>query len=346
MELTIQEIFSVTFSHDYFKNGQTPYFDFRPTPITQKKLKNFHIFTNLLTNEFRLAVGLRKPTDEIVNELRGLGDLHFLILNNHGYLVNYTNLPLIDRIVEIIYLSTGVEGHKIQDVEPVSGSQIIDLLPLNFGIDVEEFNFVELKDKDGEVLQSFDVSAEGFTKLNLSLHGYDEGYFELWSDSELLKKFFATAIDLPEKCIGLLQISGNDVCQMLEDIGESELAEITAEFAAKDCYLEYEIALPAQRKIEIKSLKVDGKGLVDFEEPYEKLMAGTVKLNVFRSTKPIRIKAEFDEPLELIVEYSNLHSEQINEMNIKLPSPDVKRIQTQQLDNDETVYLAPTLVYV
>jgi hypothetical protein len=132
---------------------------------------------------------------------------------------------------------------------------------------------------------------------------------------------------------------------MLEKI-EDELATCVVQFEAKACYWEYEIVVSDQRKIEVHSMKVDGKNFLEFEDPYDGKLAGSIDIKVFRSLKKQKLVLETGERMELIVEYSNLHSDRKSEMKVKLPVPDTKRIRTERTENGLDVFIAPTLVYI
>lgn len=343
MDLFLKEFLNIKLSHDYFKNGISPYFELTPTNTTRRTLKNFNIFRKLLTNQFSLSVGVRKENAQIIDEIRGLKDLNFLLINKHSYFFNYTNLRPFDRMEEILYLSIGEEGHQEQQNITTQNDHIIQLRGLVFNQRFEEAGIIEIKNTSQEVLLRFDVTSSEVNQQNINLNPFGEGYYEIWVDNNLIERFYATDGDFPEKCIGVLHIKGNDVCNLLEN---EEVVTGSIEFNSKECFWEYEIALSDQRKIEIHDLRIDGKEILEFQPVYDSLLADKVALKVFRSKLSKKIYEEMDRQMELILEYSNLHSERKSELTIKLPAPDVTRIHTQNTEDGGAISVAPTLVYI
>jgi hypothetical protein len=227
----------------------------------------------------------------------------------------------------------------------ISNDHIISLSPFLISFELNDSKLIEVKNAEKEVVLNLEINPLESSKIDINLKPYGEGYYELWADGELVQKVFVSSIDFPEKCIGVLHMSSNDVCEMIESI-EDNVASYQVKFKAKPCFWEYRVALSQHRKIEIHSMNIDGKGFLDFEDAFDIKLAGTLDLKVFRSSETKKLVSAMAENMELVIEYSNLHSDRKSEMKITLPVPSLKEVQTEKTEDGLEAVIAPTLIYI
>lgn len=343
MDFKLVDFFQIQVDHDYFKEGICPYFDLIPSIDSTRKLKNFNIFRKLLTNKFSFHIGLRDFENEISEAARGLSHLTFFLTNKHEYLVNYTNLRLLDRDLEILYLSTSESESPLTLGHAANSQDIVALRPLRFSFETEDAKKVQVKTEDGKIIVAHEPQNSGKQLTDINLKQFGEARYEIWVDDEKAVTFFAFGQELPRNCIGVINISMNDVLDMLS---EGKKAAFYIGFEAKSCVWEYEIALAGQSKIEIDELAITkGQDLSFVQSRVEELPNGVEK-KIFTATEERKLVAEMEDHPELVVKYHNLHSDRKLELTKMLPVPDVKRIQQKVTADGKIEHFAPTLVYI
>ena len=337
--MKFQHWLTLTIAHEYFENAKCPVFNFKPLASTQKVLKSYNIHTRKLENQYLAYVGL-DSNKAMWEELPTGSDLFFQLLNTDPYFDSYTEVPLATTKNTMLLLTNAAPSQPTPEQDTTLSTIHLPVQPLRFRIETpaSSTDSVVIKNRKGEELLN-KVAAKGQSSLAVNLESFGTGVYELWINEKLKSTFFSTSESLEEDCYGIVQLKINPI---VESLMKQNIPELTMHFAARKAYWQYAIVVPANKKITVHDMQIEGKGNTLYAGP-EKKSIGTEKASVFTSPNAMKLSQNIRGSPLLKMKYSNEFSDSTLELDIKMPIPKASAILPRKTEN---TFYAQTIIYV
>lgn len=329
--------------NNYFRNGICSSFYIIPFNSTGKKLKNYNILMDRKSNIFSFYIGMEnQEIFSIEKDCSGINDLYFQLISSDPAFANYTDLPVSNK-QQIFYLENSNTSTSLLHKDPfVSQKEILAIKPKIFNFQLQDgVKVLEVKTREGKIIesQSFEGNMQKSCLINL-IHQVD-GVYEIWVNDQLRETFFSSGEELAENCIAVIHLS---IENLIENYQDGMTYNIV--YNARSVFWQYQVVIPESRKIEVLDLSVDGISEENYEGPEKEVIIGNQTAQVFTSSIPVQLQYQLEANPLLHVTYSNDFSSRRNQLEIKLPNPEVAELKMYNQGKNEGSFFSSTIIYV
>lgn len=335
--MQLQHWLTVTIEHEYFKEGICPVFDLIPTALTHSVLKNYDIHIRKLANQYQVYVDI--ASSKAVGEALPTSDLFFQLIHTDPYFNSYTEVPL-DTSKDHLVLLKNANQPQSSEGNTLLSATYLPVQPLRFQVDTAANSKNQVIVKNSEGTEVFNqITTEKQSRLSINIEAFGSGLYELWIDKKLTNTFFGTSESLEEACYGILQLQMHPIIAAL---ATQRVPELTARFSARQTYWQYAVIVPADKKIVVHDMQVEGAENTLYSGPEEKKI-GTASARVFTSPNAIKLSQNIRGSPVLKMKYSNEFSAAVLELDVKMPLPKASAVLPQKTEN---AFYAQTIIYV
>ncbi|PHR46556.1 MAG: hypothetical protein COA32_10455 [Fluviicola sp.] len=330
--------------NNYFENGVCSAFDLIPFNSTSHQMNNYRILKKREKNTFSFYAGINSTESfEVDTHFNGLEDIYFQLINNDSLFFNYTDIPSISDN-ELYYFQNGINANKPEFFQKTQFVAQQDLI----GLRSKRFN-VNLTNEDKEVILEIKSNSEtvitktisGIKIYSLNLSQFDNGVYQLWVNDQLQETFFMSDQEVDQNCIGVVRLNVKEVIDQY-----SNNLDYTINFNARNVFWQYQVVVSKSRKIQVHDMNISGIKDEKYQGPVDQEIIGGQTAQVFITSSPLQLQNKLEQNPQLQVTYSNDFSNRKNQVEIKLPNPDVEQIKKYNQGENEGSFFSSTIVYV
>ncbi|WP_296382183.1 hypothetical protein [Winogradskyella sp.] len=336
--MDFQNWFVLKILHEYFDKEICSVFELLPMKFTQTVMKNHNILINKKENQYSGYVGSQLSTNSW-EELQMVDDLYFQLVNTDLNFNSYTDTPSNNEESNLLYLTNAL---VVDDEQDLSIDTYLTVQPLFFQVNIREGTQVNvvIKNSKGEVIFN-QMSQNNQVSLSVNISVFETGVYELWIDGELLKTFIGTSERIKNNCYGILHLKMESI---LEFLRTKNRPLFKVNFIAESAYWQYAIVVSKDKKITVDSLNIEDSNGKQYLGPKNENI-GNEEAYIFTSTKVEKIYQRARESPLLTMRYLNEFSDDLLELDIKMPTPEPSQIMIKKHGNENVKY-SQTIVYV
>ncbi len=343
MDVKLHQWLAVTIWHEYFDKKECPVFELKAIGSTARMMKNYDVSIRKYSNQFHAYAGV-KDTKNLWDELKGIDDLYFQMINTDVYFNSYTSLSKEKLSEDLLYITNPKVENRFQSSGLLEPEEYVVSKGLQFTIEViaDKNQKIQLKNSEGDwVYESNSPINQANCLINLK--GYITGIYELWIDEKKVHKLFVTNESIDQNCYGILHIQ---MAKIIVSLKENTIPAIEINFETKSTFWQYAIVIPEDKKITIQELKIEDTQQNKYVNEEEKQLAGGITAQIYTAPEAVKLKQNVNKNPILKLQYSNEFSDTVIELDKKMPTPQVSNIITKKKDNAENAYYSQTIVYV
>lgn len=328
--------FDVVLNHNYFYKGVFKSFVLLPFKESARAMKNYQIMQSKNDNQVTFFIADQEQT--LSENLKGLDNIYFQILNQDNLFFNYTNLPFLNE--NQLYYFENLEDGGLKTEHLATPSDLFEKFKKSFNLSLSIQNsLIEVKTLKG--ISVFSTNSNGVQNLPINLVSLEDGPYQLWINNELKKHIFLSDEELNQNCIGIINLN---IEQLLNNSNASKKLKIS--FDARSAYFEYQVVIPPNRKIDVKDMSIATPDGEAYTGPQEQEIIGQQKANVFTSKTAFQLQHKTNTASKLALTYANNFSNRNNQLQRDLPYPEINGLKKYNAENGQQDYLLTTIVYV
>lgn len=345
MNLNYHKWMELKVTNNYFQNGICSNFDIIPFRNTSRQMKNYEILMKKGSNTFSFYAGIKgAETFAIDTNFNGLEDIYFQLINNDLLFFNYTDIPSVNEN-EFYYFQNNINSNTpqfFQKAQFVTQQDLIGFKPKQFNVQLPNVEVVlEIKNNNDQTIVTTTVDGTEVNNYPLNLNQYDNGIYQLWINNQLQETFFISDEEIAQNCIGLIRFSIKEIIAQY-----SNNLQYIINFSARHVFWQYQVVVSTSRKIQVHEMNISGMNEEKYQGPVNQEIIGGQTAQVFITSSPLQLQDKLEQNPYLQVTYSNDFSNRKNQMEIKLPSPDVEQIKKYNQGENEGSFFSSTIVYV
>lgn len=341
MSVGLQQWFTLEIMHEYFDADLCTVFRLLPFLSTKKVMKNYSIYIQQVRNQFKGYINVA-DSKSIWEELSGEEDLFFQLINTDVYFDNYTDVTLPKKKGTLLYLTNSEIANRLDEEESIVPETNMSIGPLRFTVAVSpsDSKTVIIKDTQGNEIDK-QYTKENQSIVFIDIQAFGSGVYEVWIDGNRTQIFFGTSESIADHCYGIVQIQMKAI---IESLKENTKPILNISFNARATYWQYQVVVPADKKITIRDMVVEGVDMIPYSGP-EKMTIGGKESKVFTSSKAIKLEKTTNQHPVLKIKYNNDFSDTVLELDIKMPAPRASTVIAKK-QNNENLFYSPTIIYV
>ncbi|HWZ21722.1 MAG TPA: hypothetical protein VNW06_03665 [Cytophagaceae bacterium] len=349
MNIQLTKCLEIQIMHSYFAKSICDVLTFVPMNNTRLLMKNYSLRCQQFSNQFSLYCGMNADlVSSLPKELIDSDKLFFKILSSDIHFINYTDLVYPNPEETLYFFSNEMnraDSSALQQAQYVSASDQLLYKPFvfSFSLPAEKNIILIIKKDDGQELIHQNIDGTLINSYIINLKPYGEGRYTLWINNEREASYFVSGEDKLENCLGVLQLN---VSSILYAIGKPPLQILHLRFNTRSTYWKYSIVLAADRQITIKDMHIEATEKTTYNGPEIATIVSGEAANVFISKELIPLQQENSSNQLLKISYSNNFSERLNEMDIKMPSPDISNLSVKKNDANELSFFSSKIIYI
>jgi hypothetical protein len=307
-------------------------------------MKNYDILMKKGNNTFSFYAGTPQNTlFAIESVFEGLDNLYYQLINNDSNLFNYTDItPVNDN--KLYYFQNNIDSGTpqfFQKLEFVSDDDLISFKPKLFNIPLPNTVVtLEIKNSNEPVL-TLKIDGSKSNSYQVNLNHLDNGVYELWLNNQIQETFYLSDEQVADNCLGIVSLNIKDIISMYPNN-----INYAINFNARSVFWQYQVIVQKNRKIQVSEMSVSGISDETYEGPLKQEVIGGQTAEVFTTSIPLKLHNVLENNPQLKVTYSNEFSNRKNELEIKLPNPDVEQLRKYNQGKNEGSFFSSTIIYV
>ena len=271
------------------------------------------------------------------SELSALGSLSFQLVIEDNLFFNYSDLPLPGSN-QVFFCHSGLDmelPNKMYSGDKVSFENLVLFQGKIFTVNVKlGISTLEVKSLKGSLIKECRLASDGSGIIDMN--AFDDGLYQLWLDGKLYDTFYSSSQTLRPDCKIIVTIDSAVVNKNYQNVPVLDIS-----FSARKAFLEYQIVVSPNRKIEVKEMMVHTVDGESYLGPTETKIMGRQMANTFVSKNAVPVAFNTQNSTQLKLTYSNQFSSREKQLAQTLPSPNLDRMK--KLDED---FLFTTIVHI
>lgn len=345
MNLRYHKWLDLEVTHTYFKDNICSVLRLVPTSETAQIFKNYQILLKTHEDKVSFYIGLAAEESlDVLTHFEGISNLYFQVLLEDNFFFSYTDIEFSSEEKLLFYsnLNKDAGASQLQGSQFTNETDLVSKRPEVFRINLKPNDtHLEVKNSDGSVVISEDVSNVENPNYVINLGNQESGVFQLFLNGELKETFFMTSEKMQLNAIGVIQLQMESLKNNYQDGLTYHI-----DFDARAVHRQYKVVLPTTRNIEVTTMEIQGMENEKYNGPVKEKLMGDQIAEVFTSDIPLQLKIELDKHPQLNVAYVSEFSSRNNELEIKLPNPGVERITKNINEENEVSFFSSTIIYV
>lgn len=345
MNLNFHKWMDLEVLNNYFQKGVCHNFNILPFQDTSRKMRNYEILIKKESNIFSLYAGINvTETFVIAANFSGLEDLYFQLTNNDPLFFNYTDTPSNNEN-ELYYFENNANLKQPEIFQKnlfVSSQDLISFKPKQFNLQLPDSEaIIEIKDSNEQLILNQKIDGSQINNYLLNLNHCNNGVYHLWINDQFQETFFISDEAVNQDCIGIVRINMKEIIAQY-----SNNLKYTINFNARSVFWEYQVVVSKSRKIQVHEMSISGTNQEKYQGPIEQEVIGGQTAQVFTTPDPVQLQNKLEQSPQLQVTYSNDFSNRQNQIEIKLPNPDIEQIKKYNQGENKGLFFSSLIVYV
>ena len=197
-------------THTYFTNNICSVLKLVPAMETSQIFKNYQILQRRQDNTVSFYVGLPEGESlDVLTQFEGISTLNFQVLLEDHLFFNYTDIEFSNE-EELLFFSNlnkDASATQLQQSDFTNTNDLVSIKPQSFAVNLDsDDTLLEVKNSDGIVLISEDLSNTEFASYPVNLSNQESGVYQLFLNGALKESFFISPDSIALNTIGVVQL--------------------------------------------------------------------------------------------------------------------------------------------